>query len=310
MRDGLVGFDLDVFLHDLSRVANACDASPLGQSFFDDLVVANRAAEAVARALIPKPEELIWLGQVIDELRVQHQKSLHERLAKLSPDSPLLCPVSLLGTIDYGRLETAHTRLLAWLFDPAKEHGFGDALLGGLMRWAGLWIEGRRPVNVESLAERSVRGGGRTDVWVEGGWQDDSRQDAPARWLLVIEAKVDAKLGDKQLANYDREIFEWMDRQPRSGGEPSVARIFLAPDDQEPEDTEEDWKKLDYETLAGILWRSAQPHRQAPGFMFLRYYLTTLLKDVIGLPIPLHANSNSFLAAYVMDVLETKEVSQ
>ena len=93
--------------------------------------------------------------------------------------------------MDSGRLETAHTRALAWLLDKGG-HGFGSRLLAALLSHL---AEGREILlthvsKVES--EHLIQGGpssldaGRIDVLAEGRWEESGKE---VSWRLVIEAR-------------------------------------------------------------------------------------------------------------------------
>src|SRR5262245_8400373 len=104
--------------------------SSLSTEFLADLAaVYPNAVERLSDRTTLSAETLVELGQHLQQLRVKTQSQLRALLDGLPEDDPIFCPVSLFGTIDLGRLETAHTRTLAWLFDPQGEHGFGKTLL-------------------------------------------------------------------------------------------------------------------------------------------------------------------------------------
>lgn len=63
----------------------------------------------------------ISLKQRIDKLREQDR------------DNPCFGRISLFGSMDLGRWETAHTSFLAWLFDPNQPHGFGGSIIATVL---------------------------------------------------------------------------------------------------------------------------------------------------------------------------------
>ena len=77
---------------------------------------------------VASDDSLLFLAARFDKWRSVTKEFIRTRRAKLSDDDPLKCPISLFRTMDFGRLETAHTRTLAWLLDPKGEHGFGGIL--------------------------------------------------------------------------------------------------------------------------------------------------------------------------------------
>jgi hypothetical protein len=78
-------------------------------------------------------QHLKTLAQSFDSWRQRTRVRMKEYMAGLPEDDPLLCPISLFGAMQYGRLETAHTNVLAWLLNPTKEHGFEATLLKALL---------------------------------------------------------------------------------------------------------------------------------------------------------------------------------
>lgn len=110
------------FLADLKRVSDSAMPQPqtLSAAFLCDLKLVYDS--------LPRPTDsrLNDLGERVQGWRTRVQQEVQEALRQLPADDPLRCPISLFGTMDYGRLETAHTNALAWLLDPRKAHGFGD----------------------------------------------------------------------------------------------------------------------------------------------------------------------------------------
>jgi hypothetical protein len=267
------------FLADLDVVCpKACGAS-LPAAFVKDL------EGAYAHALVRQPRvtaaDLASLAKDLDAWRDRHRQLLQQYLTRLPADDPLLSPVSLFGTMDYGRLETAHTRALAWLLGD-QEHGFGYRLLETLLRHL---ISPRqvRLTRVDRVeGERPVASGpapadaGRLDVFAEGRWEE-SGNEAP--WVLVLEAKIDADEGDEQLSQYD----DWLEGYSSSA---EVVRVFLTPDGRGPATSSADWRPLTFVELAGV-FRRVPGLQDRPGYHFLRYYLTGVLRDVCRLPVPI-----------------------
>jgi hypothetical protein len=89
--------------------------------------------EDCSPALGDAESDLDELAGQFSDWRAAKRKQIRALLSSLPEDDPIRCPISLLGTLDFGRLETAHTRTLAWLLDPGREHGFGAHLLRSLL---------------------------------------------------------------------------------------------------------------------------------------------------------------------------------
>ncbi|MBN9121275.1 MAG: PD-(D/E)XK nuclease family protein [Planctomycetes bacterium] len=302
------------FLHELAQVYSALRPQPLSAEFLCELAQVYGAfrpqplsvefltALARVHADLPSASDAIlqFLASRFGEWRSGTREFVRARLAELAEDDPLRCPISLFRTIDSGRLETAHTRALAWLLHPAREHGFGTALMGALLRRLsrGRGPEGISVSRVESEYPIQVAGGkGRLDVLAEGEWGAGTRLS----WALVIEAKVDAGEGDAQLQKYET----WL--EPHAGGR-EVFRVFLTPAGAEPETGAEDWEPLSFLELVRCFRSVYGRLRSAPGFHFLRFYLAGVLQDVCGWPFATGADAADpyALAAYLKSVADSE----
>ena len=269
------------FFADLRQVHGGLKPPPLSAAFLSDL------KKAYDTLPVPSDDNLRILAGAFDKWREKTRDFVRSHLGQLAKDDPLICPISLFGTMGIGRLETVHTRTLAWLLDPMKneEHGFGHKLLEALLRQLA------RPILFDRLqvkhvtSEHTLKGSagqGRLDVLAEGEWEVAGQREP---WVLVIEAKVDASEGNGQLDKYD----EWLTRQ-RVGYRPY--RVFLTPDGRSPE-TDDDkapnardnkWEPMSYLELVRIFRPVYDKLRDMPGFHFLRFYLAGVLQDVCGLP--------------------------
>jgi hypothetical protein len=189
--------------------------------------------------------------------------------------------VSLFRTMDYGRLETAHTRALAWLLNPQGEHRFGSALLAGLLQRLT-----RLPTQIvqakvfsEYVIDAKDEETGRIDILAEGQWIN--ADGALASWLLLVEAKIDAIEAQGQLARYD----DWAaDYAPHV----KPLRLFLTREEgREAKTGRAPWTPMSFAELVQVFRTSYTELRAAPGFHFLRYYLAGVLQDVCGWPLPI-----------------------
>jgi hypothetical protein len=231
----------------------------------------------------------VWRGCVQDEAR--------KALDRLPADDPLRCPISLFGTMDYGRLETAHTNALAWLLDPNKPHHFGDTLLRAVLAWHPEGQDSKLHQYCKISKEHHISTVGRLDILAEGEW-DNGNTSVP--WLLAIEAKIDANEGENQLQKYD----SWLATYARGR---QLLRIFLTADGRLPEDGGEEWKALSFLNLVQILRKPYSSLRGTVGFEFLRLYLAGVLQDICRFP-PIHAENTSdpySLISYLKTVHES-----
>src|SRR5690606_31571721 len=110
---------------------------------------------------------------------------------------------------------------------------------------------------------------GRNDISIEGTLAGGQR------FLLVIEAKVDASEGEDQLGRYDRAI-DARARQLRCSAD-WIRRIFLVPGEREAHSESAGWQRLDYENLVRALLQPAETLRGKPGHPFYRLYIATIL---------------------------------
>ncbi|MHB8252155.1 MAG: PD-(D/E)XK nuclease family protein [Acidiferrobacter sp.] len=210
-------------------------------------------------------------------------------LRKMDPDHPLLGTVGLLGPLQMGLRELAHTSLLAWFLDPMQDHGFGASLLEALL---GRVVNGkaRRTAGVRVIAESHLGpDNGRVDIHIAGHWRNTTTS---ADWLLMIEAKIRAPEDAKQRLRYDQYARHW--QQQHVGGQ--VFKVYLVPGASENKAKEKgaqqpgDWVRLDYKDVVDLFWERGGAHQGCAGYEFLRYYLTGILKDVLEWPIPLAAD--------------------
>lgn len=269
------------FLDDVKAATTAFLNKPGHQEFLRDLAVVHDSICLGEAAQSVSDNDLGTLASYLDEWRGGAINQLSERLERLPEDDPLRCPVSLFGTMDYGRLETAHTRALAWLLDPRKEHGFGSVLIDALLSR----ISGKSlPTEVRRVeGELPLGGHGRLDLFVEGDWIGADGQRNP--WALLLEAKIDAWEGDDQLSRYER----WLDKHALSHG-CETFRVFLAPIGRHSDTSTQDWSSLSFEELAETFRSVLGKLTRTPGYHFLRYYLAGVLRDVCQWPIPIRSD--------------------
>jgi hypothetical protein len=292
------------FLADLDVVCPKGDDGSLPLTFLKDLEIAYAHARVLSlQEPIISVADLTSLAEDLKAWRSYHQQLLQQYLAQLPCDDPLRSPVSLFGTMDYGRLETAHTRALAWLLND-REHGFGFQLLESLLLYL---VEGRQIglTHVDKVESEypvycgpGSADGGRIDILAEGRWEELGNE---ASWRLVIEAKIDAEEGEEQLPLYD----DWLEHCPQPA---EVLRVFLTPDGREPGTSSAEWQVLSFLDLASI-FRRAAGLQDRPGYHFLRYYLTGVLRDVCRLPVPISSDcENPYVAVdYLQSVLGATE---
>ena len=256
------------------------------------------ALAATTHVLVISAADLATLGVELETWLTSRLCLLKEHLEKLPSDDPLGSPVSLFGTMDYGRLETAHTRALAWLLGKGeREHGFGfqllEALLRHLLHGREIFLSGE--IKVEGEHSTDV---GRIDVLAEGFWHEEGNE---VPWRLVIEAKIDATESDEQLSHYD----DWLDQHAQPGMH--TLRVFLTPNGRTPKTNLVNWQTISFVELASV-FRCVSGLQDKPGFHFLRYYLTGVLRDVCKMSLDLSSDCKNPYATidYLQAVLNAK----
>jgi hypothetical protein len=282
--------DLKV-VYDADREKDADEYVPLLAKLFEARRTSTRASQARFQADLravyesekdEDPEDhLPLLAARLNEWRSHRLARIKEYLSKLPEDDPLRCPIGLFGTLGLGRVETAHTNALAWLLHPAHGHGLDTCLIQALLDHLAA-PKSYAKVTVQTMEKEyplvlSGKELGRIDVYGTGSWTTST--GVQANWLLAIEAKIDAGEGDKQLQRYD----EWINAHR---GNREVFRVFLTPDGRPPEADIPHWTRLSFHQLACVFRKPYLQLRDRPGFHFLRFYLTGVLRDICGWNIP------------------------
>lgn len=135
------------------------------------------------------------------------------------------------------RYELMHTTTLAWLLNPHESHGMGDVFLQCFLRQVAptntFWnsaettsadvrtelVFNQRGTDLRPSSDDAVdivaRPGDRLDVLIEG-----RNANRGAKWCVAIEAKIDSKEGEKQLARYD----QWLTHR---FGEHQLLKLYL-----------------------------------------------------------------------------------
>lgn len=280
------------FLTDLTVVCPSSDVVDLTPCFLEDLKMCYRhALKSSPKKSDISDSDLAGLAGQLEKWRGRQHEILKENWEKIPADDPLHSPVSLFGTMGYRRLETAHTRTLAWLLDD-KEHGFGSKLLEALLLYL---LRGRqiRVTKVDKVESEHAIYKGRFDIFAEGCWREEGRGEM--RWVLVIEAKIDAEEGKGQLDRYD----EWLKKQKYTS-ETKILRVFLTPRGRECKTKSSEWKSLSFSDLVGV-FRGVSDLQDKPGYHFLHYYLAGVLRDICRFPVPIPEKSESCKNPYELN---------
>ncbi len=227
------------------------------------------------------------LVRALDKVRDRASNLLDIHL-KTVQDSPLLSKVSLFRSIGMVRQETVHTSTLAWLLDPRQPHGFGSKLCQAFVRAVHLEEEDDQAREIQQriiddqsevtsvLAEYRLAQGCRIDVLIEG--YDRDRQ----RWVVVVEAKIDADEQQGQLRKYDQAL-DRLVRAELAGAK--VLRVFLSEDGRAGVSSARGslWGRMSYKNIAKEFLAVYPELRSCEGHPFLRIYLAGLFEEVCGI---------------------------
>ncbi len=158
------------------------------------------------------------------------------------------------------------------MLDPTKEHGFKHSLAQQLMELLEeSGFDGH--VNVEQVRAEHAIEGGRLDILIYGtSHEKDGEID---KWLLIIEAKVDAAESQEQLDRYET----WINK---SAGDRAVYKVFLTPRQHMVDTADDGWIRVSFLELACAFRRACSQFTNEPGKHFLVYYISGLLRDVCG----------------------------
>ena len=265
------------FLQDLTLVAARSPSRPAMQAFRADLSQLSPCTITKSR---PVDRASVTSLPALERAFERSRQATRELLCRLPDNDPLLSPVGLFTSMDLGRMETAHSRALAWLLDPRGEHGFGISIISALLEKVGFshrkedlgvhWVTAEHPIWSDSNKS------GRLDVLASGYKGASGKREG---WLLIIEAKIDAEESEHQLREYDR----WIEAN-RVGRE--TIRLYLTPTGEEPTTNEACWTPLSSLSLASLLRRALHTVESAPGTEFLRLYLAGVFRSICDWDLP------------------------
>lgn len=219
---------------------------------------------------------------------------------KLSEDHPVMMPFGILGELSIAQLhETVHTKMLAWLLDPKKSHGFGTTFLQALLSESGAELSHLTEVQVRT--EYTLSSGlGRLDIFVFGKGCDPKQTVDWGLWI-EIKSKQTTQEGANQLKRYEHHRSGW---SYSTGGQDYG--IFLTPDGRLPKSTDGIglWKAISHINLIQILWREAENlHPKPLGLEWLRLYLSSVAKEYTGI------NTNSLEAIPYHQLIELEKTN-
>lgn len=213
------------------------------------------------------------LNELLKEFREKCREVYEKKLADKNFPHPHNLPVSLLGCIDMGRLETANTKTLAYLLDGNERHGLGFVILEELMKKVGIdYCQSIK--NCSVLAEKPFCDGkkiGRFDIIADGIMLTSSNKEE--RFEIVIEAKIDSTEGNGQLRKYDEVLAK--DKRERIS-----KRIFLTVEKTAP--SEKNWNNILWSDIVDVIWTAINKDElcKAYGYQFARYYISSIYSNI------------------------------
>lgn len=222
----------------------------------------------------PKAINTHSLRLVLNKAREHNKRIIQEIIANQDKISPLTCPISLFGTLDYGRLEVAHTRTIGWLLTPNKEHGFEFELILRFIKMLDAPIPEESDlytlqVTTEKVLAIDKKSFGRADLFITYKTNDK-------RINIIIEAKIDSELTKNQISKYKDYLAQ---SSPLS--ENRVYALLLSEDIAGTEGF--GCKLFNYVDLYKTFNQSFDSLMTRPGGEFLRLYLSGVAKDLLGI---------------------------
>ncbi len=175
------------------------------------------------------------------------------------------------------RMEIRHSAILAWLLDPAETHGLGDRFLKAFLGEAFRGHSDKIPTAL-GISQSDFR-----DAEVRCEWRkiDIFILSPTNKWAFIIENKFDSKQHKGQLEKYFKDIKAHFKEQK----ELKIRGVFLTLSDETPEDPQNEYAPIKYESVCEILELILKHHSQlcSPEVtVFLNHYLE-ILKDATGM---------------------------
>jgi len=243
------------------------------------------------------------VSELLPRLRERIKQAHTDARSRIERDHPwALVPLDwtldLLTPLGKAHSEITHTQCLACLLDHRAPHGLGIRVLKEFFALLGRLVPGEdvferlsketeesneRLRNVRVYAERCVeapaeRGDDiterRCDIWLE--LIEEGRSV-----VVVIENKIDAGEHAAQLSAYEQALWQWARQNRRLSFEAKL--IFLTPEGRPPDGKADQqlWVAMGYKELAAALVQAGRDAPE-PGRTFLMLYVSTILKEVLG----------------------------
>lgn len=245
--------------------------------------------EAAQLAALHNSSALAELEQMLDAARQGRVRGLEQLAA--SPDLAELermldeakskpAEPDLLGIVGVERNESVHSNFLAWLLDPAANHGLGDYFLKQFLRATTAQSDAVPAAIADAdWAQTSVHREWYALVDGSRGYLDILVSNRSARILCAIENKVFAPESVGQLSRY---------RKALENDYPGFDRhfVFLSPDGRCSEETTERdvWTSADYKTVHNLVEKTVADNDDRVNEtvrLILQQYAATLRRNIV-----------------------------
>lgn len=138
------------------------------------------------------------------------------------------------------KTEIRHSNVLAWLMDPAENHGLGDGVIRGFVNHTA------RNLEADDIFDDLLMDCDDFSICRECRGIDILAVNEKEKYVLCIENKTFSGEHDNQLERYHTYVErEFPDCRRRF--------VFLTPDSREASEQESDWLPMGYEDVLGII---------------------------------------------------------
>lgn len=220
----------------------------------------NRSTELGLEGFTVKsPEERVLERFVVDNPELEQLEAL-------------LAEFNIFEALGAVRQELRHSDYLAFLLNPSKQHGLGDAFLKRFLKTVllGSDTETVNPVEIDVSDLDHV------EVRREWNCIDILMVDSTNRWVTAIENKVDAAEAEEQLRRYREGI-------QRDFPTHRHLLLFLTPEGRKPSD--DAWSPVNYGTIATLVDKVKETHQSTLGSavaMLMEHYSSMLRRHIVS----------------------------
>jgi hypothetical protein len=218
------------------------------------------------------------------EADIEALKALQADASELERIENLLDRFNVFEAIGFGKQETMHSQFLAFLLDPAQNHGLGDLFLMRFLEKVSEFNDESAAPKVSVSAENGYLDQTRVETEIHTG---DGRVDilllnGAGRWAMVIENKIWTIEHSGQLKKYHRFVTE---------SHPSwrVLGVYLTPFGALPASREdkEKYRSLSYSAVCAVVdevLRSRDPSIRSDVRVSLVHYARMVRRSIVGDP--------------------------